>query len=81
MTLKQPFSLCIYLIELVLDAAGFQSQFRVVVLLHPFDDLYHLMVVLSTDLTNLSEVDVVRNKALFNAVPQQCHNLVGVPKK
>lgn len=70
-----------YLIEFVLNAAGFQSQFRVLVLLHPSDDLYHLMVVLGSDLTNLSKVDVVRDEVFINTIPQQRHNLVDVPKK
>lgn len=70
-----------YLIELILNAAGFQSKFRVLVLRHPFNDFYHLMVVLSSDLTNLSKVDVVRDQVFINTIPQQRHDLVGVPKK
>lgn len=68
------------LIELVFNAAGLQSQGGVLVLFHPFDNLYHLMVVLSTDLINLGEVDVVWNKAALDAISQQRHNLIGVPK-
>lgn len=74
-------SFCNYLIKFVLNAAGFQSQFLVIVLLHPFDDVYHQLVVLSTNLTDLSEVDMVGDQALFYAIPQQRHNLVGVSKK
>lgn len=75
------FNFCKYLIEFGLDAAGFQSQLRKVALLHLFYDLYDLIVVLSTDLTRLSEVNVVGDQALVNAIPQQRHNLVSVPKK
>lgn len=61
-----------YLIQLVFDAAGFQSQWIELILLNPFDDIYHLMVVLTTDFINLSKVNVVGNKALLkDATPQQ----------
>ncbi len=70
-----------YLIELVLNAAGFQSQFWEVDLLHISENIYHLLVVLSTDLTHLSEVYVFGDQAFSNAIPQQSHNLVSVPKK
>lgn len=69
-----------YLIELVRNAARFQSQILVGALLDAFDDLDHLLVVLSSDLTHLSEVNVVGDQAFFNAIPQQPHNLVSVPK-
>lgn len=69
-----------YLIELIFNTAGLQPQFGVLILLHPLDDLYHLMVVFSSDLTDLRQVDVVGNEALVNVAPQQRHNLVSVSK-
>lgn len=62
-----------YLIQLIFDAAGFQSQWLELILLNRFDGIYHLMVVLTTDLINLSKVHVVGNKVLLkDAAPQQC---------
>lgn len=58
-----------YLIELILNAAGFQSQFREVALLDPTYDLYHLMVVLNSDLIYLSEVNVLGDEVCINAIP------------
>ena len=77
------FSLCFCtnLVELVLDGAGLQVQALEVALLHAFDDAYHQMVVLHAHQSTLSEVDVVRDQVLLNAVTQQPHNLIGVPKK
>lgn len=71
----------LYLVELFLNAAGIQPQRLVLVLFHPFDDLDHLMIVFSTDLVNMSEVDVVGDQASFNVSPQQSHNLIGVSIK
>lgn len=70
-----------YLIELILNGAGLQSEVLKVTLLDILDDSYHLLVVLGSDLASLSEVDVVGDQGFINAVPQQGYNPFSVTKK
>lgn len=74
------FVFCAYRIELFIDVAGIQSKCSEPVLLDLLDDLNHLMVLLGSHLTHLSEVNVVWDEGFVNTISQQPHNLVCIPK-
>ena len=69
----------VYLVELVLNAAGVQAQAWVVLLHHPPQDLGHLVVVLGAH--TAAEVDVMRDQVTTDPVTQETLNLLGVSNR